>query len=674
MAMFKHDNQGFLVGELIETGRDMLKAQAQGMGIWKTIRTDVKSIARAVNVQVATTVRTSRPGARTPVARTATSSGGRTVGGNVVVPSGRSGGGQQRAATAGTRGSARTSVAVAVPQRAATPQRSASGRFIAGQKQGWAGDGLAFSGSGGGAVMNRLSDTLGKLSASMQATDNVDPTLNAAKELKDVVTPLGRGLFGLFGRNSERRKERKQDGWYTKIIKAITGKKSGEGSAQGAQDSSGFSISSLIAMLPMAAAVAPMLAAIGSAILTGLGLIGALSLGSFVGNKIYEWLDKSGILPKIFDAFDSIKAWFTGKVEGVKNDYQKGKEQALQTGPLPPRVGGDGRNVNDPRRVDQQPIEPPKSVAQAAGRVVGAFQRGQDYMAGQKGMVGRAAARWNGGAGDELTNAAIAAGTDPATMARIANFESRFNSDAAPIQNGKRLSSAHGYGQFLDGTWTDMLNKHGGKYGVANAGKLTTKDAGALRGDTKLQAAMLAEFTRENIAKGRALGGTDDSANAYAFHNLGGGDATKLMKALKANPNASVSSVLSSKVISNNKSLYGDGSISVSDAYKRMGSKMAEGDAYAADAVARASAIRGLTTVTPGAAVSARIPSMPSASVPSSVPANIPPPPDTPPHAQQLNSGSGAGRGMVVNVPNPLGQNVGDRGIAHIVSGGLGGA
>jgi len=201
--------------------------------------------------------------------------------------------------------------------------------------------------------------------------------------------------------------------------------------------------------------------------------------------------------------------------------------------------------------------------------------------------------RWNQVKGD-IATAAAQAGIDPGVLARIANFESGFNTDARPISktsakntvrqfDGRMaISSAHGLGQFLDGTWTDYINKYGKKYGIANAGKLSKAQAAEYRTDVRLQAAMLAEFTRENVELGKKLGGTDDNANTYALHNLGGGDGRKFLNALKTNPSASVNSIgLGKGVVSGNASLYGDGSISVAEAYRRMGRKMAEGDAFA---------------------------------------------------------------------------------------------
>jgi hypothetical protein len=52
MASFKSDAQGFLVGELVTSTRDMLRSQQQGMSVWKAIRADVKSIARGAGQPV----------------------------------------------------------------------------------------------------------------------------------------------------------------------------------------------------------------------------------------------------------------------------------------------------------------------------------------------------------------------------------------------------------------------------------------------------------------------------------------------------------------------------------------------------------------------------------------------------------------------------------------------
>src|SRR5688500_18479618 len=71
--------------------------------------------------------------------------------------------------------------------------------------------------------------------------------------------------------------------------------------------------------------------------------------------------------------------------------------------------------------------------------------------------------------------------------------------------------------------WGDRLRRDGAEYDAANAAQMTNAqaNAAALRRATHLQAAMLAELTRENVERGARLGGPNAAANVYALHNLG---------------------------------------------------------------------------------------------------------------------------------------------------------
>jgi hypothetical protein len=267
-------------------------------------------------------------------------------------------------------------------------------------------------------------------------------------------------------------------------------------------------------------------------------------------------------------------------------------------------------------------------------------------------------ARWQE-AKQFLGEAAVKAGVDPGILAKIANFESGFNAEARPVRkrDGKVLSSAHGYGQFLDATWTEMVNKHGAKYGVANAGNLSPAEAGKLRSDKTLQASLLAEFTRENIEKGRALGGSNDDANVYALHNLGAGDGPKFLRALKQNPNARVSDILGKKVIAGNQSLYGNGHISLERAYQNMAAAMHRGETFAKE-------IRMPTVETAQVqSVSAPAPSVPAMPKPQAVA-------DMPTVMMPLAGESRKSISISID-KDDIGQDISDRRLAHIVTGGL---
>ncbi|WP_152562907.1 hypothetical protein [Serratia sp. Ag1] len=190
--------------------------------------------------------------------------------------------------------------------------------------------------------------------------------------------------------------------------------------------------------------------------------------------------------------------------------------------------------------------------------------------------------RWNNwqAAKPLLTEAAKSAGVDPEIIVRMAYFESRFRTNVGPS-----TSTAYGLGQFTKGTWLDVLRKHGEKYGIKNAAQLTMAQALAYRDDARLQAAMLAEFTQDNIKRVQGLGRKGNIADVYSLHNLGSGGGPKFLKALMENPNAKVSSVLSQKVIKNNSILYGDGSISLADAYGNMNQYLSGADKYVNDII-----------------------------------------------------------------------------------------
>lgn len=278
--------------------------------------------------------------------------------------------------------------------------------------------------------------------------------------------------------------------------------------------------------------------------------------------------------------------------------------------------------------------------------------------------------RWHD-AKQYLGAAAVKAGIDPGIVAKITGFESGFNSEARPTRkDGSRISSAHGYGQFLDATWTDMLNKYGAKYGVQNAGNLTKEEAAKLRSDKDLQASMLAEFTKENIEKGRALGGSNDDANVYALHNLGGGTGANFLKALKSNPNAPVNSIkgITNAVISGNKSLYGDGNITIQEAYDRMTKAMSRGEVFAKDITEYSrSVMPSLASMPKPVYASSPSPSIPSMPKPTAFA-------DAPPLIIPMASDAGKRSINVTVERGEVSQDVSCRKIALIATGGLSGS
>lgn len=103
-------------------------------------------------------------------------------------------------------------------------------------------------------------------------------------------------------------------------------------------------------------------------------------------------------------------------------------------------------------------------------------------------------------------------GVDPNMLYAIASIESTFNTGAkAPT------SSASGLFQFIRGTWSNMLRKYGGKYGVAS---------GASPFDAKANALMGAMFLKENYgALKQKLSRGINETDMYMAHFMGAGGA-----------------------------------------------------------------------------------------------------------------------------------------------------
>ncbi len=136
---------------------------------------------------------------------------------------------------------------------------------------------------------------------------------------------------------------------------------------------------------------------------------------------------------------------------------------------------------------------------------------------------------------DLIVSASKMAGVDPSLMATMASIESNFKISARP-----KKGSATGLYQFIDGTWKQMLDRYGAKYGIAPGTPPTDPRANALMG---------AEYIRENQQYlQRKLGRQVTDNDLYMAHFLGAGGAVAMLNAqptqsaasavAKTNPNA----------------------------------------------------------------------------------------------------------------------------------------
>lgn len=670
----KADRNGFLVGEPMgdndaerilsaikgDTGR-ILAAMRQLRGSGGS-----RGYSSSAGGARASLMRSPSGPVASPVGRGGGAFTGRVRGadGRFVAASSSSGG--SAAAQASRRVAEVADAAQAMARTAETQRRDAKADKAANQTRGSDG---RFGEGGRGGRFGGFAGALGAGGAALNGSEQIDPLLGAVGEIRGiasaargVIAPLGRAGAGLFGMGRGGDGGEQPTGWLRKVWRELRGMRKDEAKANrdtlrgikgikgGSSGEGGGLLGGLFSLLPAFRSLAPILATVAGglasfgAMLAGLkrflpaGLTGAGAAAGGAAKAGAAALVKR--LPFVGAMFEAITGVFEDqRIAGDDNlsDAEKRRARAENAGSSGGALAGaaGGAALG--------------SLVGPIGTVVGAVIGGLGGSALGKRAGGAMSARWNAVRGT-ITGASNAAGVDPGLVAKIAAFESGFDPNAK-----NPMSSAHGLGQFIDSTWIDTVRKHGEKYGVAGAGGMDSRQILALRGDTNLQASMLAELTRENVGKGRALGGKDDAANAYAFHNLGAGDGARFLKALAADPNASISSVLSGKVISNNPSLYGAGQGTVGEAYAAMSRKMGMGEAFAMSA-------RGVAS--PG------MPGLASVSAPSALMA--------PGAAPQLDPSAG----MRVNsstAPAPAapaaplaGQDVRDRTIAHIVTGGIG--
>lgn len=144
------------------------------------------------------------------------------------------------------------------------------------------------------------------------------------------------------------------------------------------------------------------------------------------------------------------------------------------------------------------------------------------------------------GSKDTLIAAANMVGVDPSMMATTVAIESGFDPNAKA-----GTSSATGYGQFIGGTWKEMMSKYAAKYGIAPGTSPT---------DPRANAIMTAQFLKDNAELLSAkLGREVTDTDLYAAHFLGPGGALKL---LKANPNTASGDVVGNAVVAANKPIF----------------------------------------------------------------------------------------------------------------------
>ncbi len=163
-----------------------------------------------------------------------------------------------------------------------------------------------------------------------------------------------------------------------------------------------------------------------------------------------------------------------------------------------------------------------------------------------------------------LAEASRATGVDFAYLAAKASIESGLDPQAkAPT------SSAAGLFQFIESTWSEMVERHGAKIGLEKeAAALASGDVSRaerrrimdLRFDPGVAARMGAEFAAENrdhlVSR---LGREPEDVDLYLAHFLGPGGASKFLKAMEANPQGKAAELFPSAAKANRSVFYDGG-------------------------------------------------------------------------------------------------------------------
>ncbi|MEJ8811829.1 glycoside hydrolase family 19 protein [Variovorax ureilyticus] len=713
----------------------MLAVQQQSLTVWRAVRTDVAAIARAMGVQssrampafagVAVRASSAAPSS-TPAATTArggSASSGPSGARPATVATRTS-----RAANAGGRAEM-TSVAVAQP-------RAANGRFVKGggaPKAGAPGSGGGDDGSGGGFLRDaagRLTRAAGSLAQATGGLEQVDATVAASKEIADVAAPLGRGLFGLFGRSAERKKER----WYQRIWKALTSPIGAKGG--GAQPAAAGGPGMLQTMMGgMFGGIGGLLSKVPGLLLTVFtrilapvaALWGAWNVGQWIGSKINDWLNESGVMPKVFDAFDAIRDAFGAAWETVKGavdtigttvsevwskitDTVKAAVDGLAS--IPDKIGEFFRSIDESIRgipvigkayaaaVDGAKAAigdakkgygegesgkadgKPTNAAQAAGRDVGQVVRGAKDVGTQVG------AGWNTARGNDsdapeaattvqkvARSVGMGAGKAVNAVTGNANANMMLEAGRASGMGDKELANFMGQNAHESGNFR-VMSENLNYSSVARIRSAFGKNkAVASMSDAEVAGLVNNPDALANKVYGGRMGNTE-AGDGYKFRGRGFTQLTgkdnyaaagkALGLDLANNPDLAADPANAAKISAwywkKNVSARGAGE-DVTAATKAVNGGLNGLEDRKVKTAEWASKIAAANVATP------KVPSVPSASVPPLAPPQVPPTPDAG-IPERLN-GSGGSQAVQVQIADKTRQDVGNRRIAHLASGGI---
>lgn len=394
-------------------------------------------------------------------------------------------------------------------------------------------------------------------------------------------------------------------------------------------------------------------AAIGTAILPGIGTIVGGVLGAAFGPGLIKSVSDT-LSPLIGDAVDFVKG-LAGKAVELYDKAVAATADGIEA------VANSG---------------PVKAISNAYSYLVDKTSQGIEaaanagkYVIKQGWSVANSVAERFEAVKGSIADAARRVGIDPALFGSVLGFESAgFKTDAKA-----GTSSAAGLGQFIRSTFIEMLAKHGAKHPetaalaskAANFKSLSKADRQqvlAARNDPVVSALLAAEYQKEGInALLREGAANPSSGEIYSKYVFGTGN--KLASAARKNPHMSIpeavrSGLISQSAINANRSIF-DGKNTIADVVSELDRRTGQYAMFGSQ----------IATIAAGPSASAsRI--VPSTAVPRMSVPTIQKAPDAPriPMAAAINP-----------IPSPepaatqdIGQNLSDRLLAHIQTGGIG--
>ena len=198
---------------------------------------------------------------------------------------------------------------------------------------------------------------------------------------------------------------------------------------------------------------------------------------------------------------------------------------------------------------------------------------------------------------DAIGRASARTGVSFAYLLEKAAVESGFRTGAKAS-----TSSATGLYQFTEGTWLDMVERHGGEVGLGReATALADGSADAAmrarvldrRTDARLSAHMAAAYTAGNRTElTRTLDRPVDDTDLYLAHFLGARGAADLLQALDRDP-ATPAAALLPKAAAANRPVFYDGqrARTVQEVYDRYAGRFGDGDPRPAPAAVDPAAV-----------------------------------------------------------------------------------